>query len=79
VTAFVRGLLDRSSGPLVLDADALNAFISDPNRLRGGAGRIVIITPHPGEMGRLAGISPRPYRPTGSTSRAALRLRTSFM
>ena len=57
VTAFVHGLLDRRSGPLVLDADALNAFASDASRLRGRAGRIVIITPHPGEMARLAGIS----------------------
>jgi ADP-dependent NAD(P)H-hydrate dehydratase / NAD(P)H-hydrate epimerase len=57
VTAFVHGVLERRSGPLVLDADALNAFASDASRLRGRPGRSIIITPHPGEMARLAGIS----------------------
>ena len=55
--AFVRGLLDRSGVPLVLDADALNAFAQAPERLVGSEGRDVIITPHPGEMARLAGVT----------------------
>jgi NAD(P)H-hydrate epimerase len=39
--------------PLVLDADALNAFVGEPERLMGRDGVDVIITPHPGEMARL--------------------------
>src|SRR5215510_8341892 len=54
---FVRTLVDRATMPLVIDADALNAFSSDPDRLHGREGREVIITPHPGEMARLVGMS----------------------
>jgi NAD(P)H-hydrate epimerase len=43
--------------PLVIDADGLNAFSDDPDRLSGREGRDVIITPHPGEMARLVGMS----------------------
>jgi ADP-dependent NAD(P)H-hydrate dehydratase / NAD(P)H-hydrate epimerase len=55
--AFVHGLLERSGVPLVLDADALNAFSGDPDRLLGRDGVDVVITPHPGEMSRLAGVT----------------------
>ncbi len=56
--ALVHALLDRGEQPLVLDADALNILSKDMNRLRNRTGsRPVILTPHPGEMGRLAGIS----------------------
>jgi ADP-dependent NAD(P)H-hydrate dehydratase / NAD(P)H-hydrate epimerase len=55
VTAFVRDLLERTETPLVLDADALNAFAEEPGALVGREGRDVIITPHPGEMARLMG------------------------
>jgi NAD(P)H-hydrate epimerase len=55
--AFVKALVDRATMPLVVDADALNAFTDDPDRLAGREGRDVIITPHPGEMGRLVGMS----------------------
>jgi len=54
---FVRQLVDRATMPLVVDADGLNAFIGAPDRLAGREGRDVIITPHPGEMGRLVGMS----------------------
>lgn len=54
---FVASLLDRSSGPLILDADALNALATDLDRLRGSEGRDIVITPHPGEMARLAGVT----------------------
>lgn len=57
VRAFVRGLLDRSGVPLVLDADALNACAGEPSRLAGRDERDVIVTPHPGEMARLTGRS----------------------
>ena len=51
--AFVQGLLERAGVPLVLDADALNAFAGEPERLVGRDGVDVVITPHPGEMARL--------------------------
>jgi len=53
---FVWALLERTGVPLVMDADALNAFESDPARLTAREGQTVIITPHPGEMARLLGI-----------------------
>lgn len=57
VTALVHGLLERVGVPMVLDADALNAFAADPEKLHGRDGLDVIITPHPGEMARLTGLS----------------------
>jgi NAD(P)H-hydrate epimerase len=54
---FVRALVDRATAPLVIDADGLNAFAADPDALAGREGRDVIITPHPGEMARLVGMS----------------------
>ena len=55
--AFVHAIVERAGVPLVLDADALNAFSGDPDRLVGRDGVDVIITPHPGEMARLLGVS----------------------
>jgi len=54
---FVKLLVDRATMPLVIDADGLNAFSDDPDRLMGREGRDIIITPHPGEMARLVGMS----------------------
>jgi NAD(P)H-hydrate epimerase len=54
---FVKALIDRATMPLVVDADGLNAFGDDPDKLTGREGRDVIITPHPGEMARLMGMS----------------------
>ncbi len=52
----VRNLVQRMTVPLVIDADGLNAFAGRPEIfLRAKAP--VIITPHPGEMGRLLAIS----------------------
>lgn len=56
-SAFVHAIVERSGVPVVLDADALNAFADDPERLEGRDGVDVIITPHPGEMARLLGVS----------------------
>jgi NAD(P)H-hydrate epimerase len=53
----IRQLVDRATTPLVIDADGLNAFSGEPDRLSGRDGRDVIITPHPGEMARLVGMS----------------------
>ena len=55
--AFVQAIVERAGAPLVLDADALNAFSGDPERLTGRDGVDVIITPHPGEMARLLNVS----------------------
>ncbi len=57
IRELVFGLLERSGAPLLLDADALTVCARDPGRLRARDGLDVIITPHPGEMARLAGIS----------------------
>jgi ADP-dependent NAD(P)H-hydrate dehydratase / NAD(P)H-hydrate epimerase len=58
---FVLGLIERTDLPLVLDADALNILAKHEEQLRrcGQSGRAVVLTPHPGEMARLAGISTR--------------------
>jgi len=53
---FVRDTLRVWRGPVVLDADALNAFDGQLGELAGLLhGRAAIITPHPGEMARLIG------------------------
>jgi hydroxyethylthiazole kinase-like uncharacterized protein yjeF len=51
---FVRSLVRKCNTPLVLDADGLNAFEGRAAELIG-KGRSLVITPHPGEMARLAG------------------------
>jgi hydroxyethylthiazole kinase-like uncharacterized protein yjeF len=50
----VRVLVKTSQLPMVLDADGLNAFESRAQEL---SGRPLVITPHPGEMARLAQLS----------------------
>ena len=52
----VRALVAKTRTPIVLDADGLNAFEDRADELNG-AGRTLIITPHPGEMARLAHLS----------------------
>jgi hydroxyethylthiazole kinase-like uncharacterized protein yjeF len=52
----VRRLVHESKIPVVLDADGLNAFEGRTGEL-SGKGRLLVITPHPGEMARLAGRS----------------------
>jgi hydroxyethylthiazole kinase-like uncharacterized protein yjeF len=55
---FCIGLLSATSMPVVVDADALNILAKGPGLLAQMArnGRMLVITPHPGEMARLAGI-----------------------
>jgi NAD(P)H-hydrate epimerase len=57
VRQVVRGLVERARVPLVLDADAINAFAGEPGLLFAREGQQIVITPHPGEMARLLGIS----------------------
>jgi ADP-dependent NAD(P)H-hydrate dehydratase / NAD(P)H-hydrate epimerase len=51
-TWVIRELVRACEAPLVLDADGLNAFEGAADQLDGSK-RPLIITPHPGEMGRL--------------------------
>jgi len=54
---FVTGLLAATKIPAVIDADALNILATKPVLLAKLArGRTLVLTPHPGEMARLAGI-----------------------
>jgi NAD(P)H-hydrate epimerase len=53
---FVRGLVADCKLPMVVDADALNAFAGRADLL-DGTGRTMVLTPHPGEMARLAGMT----------------------
>jgi NAD(P)H-hydrate epimerase len=52
----VRNLIANLRMPIVLDADGLNAFEGRAGELQGN-GRTLVITPHPGEMARLADCS----------------------
>jgi NAD(P)H-hydrate epimerase len=53
---FVRTVVTSQDVALVLDADGLNAFEDQSDKLNG-AGRTLVITPHPGEMSRLTGLT----------------------
>jgi hydroxyethylthiazole kinase-like uncharacterized protein yjeF len=59
-TEFVRAIVTRgdksSCVNMVVDADGLNAFEGAAEKLNG-RGRTIVITPHPGEMSRLTGLS----------------------
>lgn len=54
--AVVRDLLAKTTLPMVVDADGLNAFDGRADLLNG-SGRVLVLTPHPGEMARLAGMT----------------------
>jgi NAD(P)H-hydrate epimerase len=53
---FLLALIEKAGVPMVLDADALNILARHPEKL-DGSGKTLVLTPHPGEMARLAGIS----------------------
>ena len=54
--ALVKSFVENCTVPMVLDADALNCIADNPEILKKRKSDI-IITPHPGEMGRLCGIT----------------------
>jgi len=55
---FVTGLLAATKIPAVIDADALNILAAKPVLLAKLAkGRTLVLTPHPGEMARLTGMT----------------------
>lgn len=53
---FVRTFVEKYTMPMVIDADGLNAFDGCAEQLNG-SGRPLVLTPHPGEMSRLTGLS----------------------
>lgn len=55
--ALARRLVADCPLPLVLDADGLNALGPEPELLLQRAGRGTLLTPHPGEMARLCGLT----------------------
>lgn len=56
---FIRGVLQKITLPVVLDADGLNAFARHADKLRTRKSQLLAITPHPGEMARLLDTSAR--------------------
>jgi ADP-dependent NAD(P)H-hydrate dehydratase / NAD(P)H-hydrate epimerase len=53
---FARSAIDKTEVPVVLDADGLNAFEGRVQELNmRNMDRILVLTPHPGEMARLLG------------------------
>lgn len=52
----VRNMVMTTSVPTVVDADGINAIAQDPGTLKAAKAPIVL-TPHPGEMARLTGLS----------------------
>jgi hydroxyethylthiazole kinase-like uncharacterized protein yjeF len=55
---FVREFVRRVELPIVIDADGLNAFAGKTELLKQAAqGRTIVLTPHPGEMARLLGMT----------------------
>ena len=56
---FVRAFVERVTLPMVIDADALNALAGRTSLLKDAAqkGRTMVLTPHPGEMARLVGMT----------------------
>ena len=64
----VHALLRQVRGPLVLDADGLNALAGCAERLCERRGRVTILTPHDGEFARLSG---RTLEELSSKDRAA--------
>ena len=53
---FVQEAVRTLKCPLVIDADGLNAY-DGKTELLDGSRRALVLTPHPGEMSRLAGVS----------------------
>jgi len=54
--ALVRRIVSSCPLPMIIDADGLNALSGDLEAMTQGRGRF-ILTPHPGEMARLAGMT----------------------
>jgi len=68
----VRKIIKECKLPMVIDADGLNALAKDKGSMKG-MGKGKILTPHPGEMGRLAGLTAKEVQAdrVGTASRFA--------
>lgn len=55
VTRLVLALLQETPGPVVLDADGINALEGHMDVLDARKGRVTILTPHDGEFARIGG------------------------
>ena len=53
----VKALVEKVQTPLVIDADGLNALADDISVLQRKLSAGIVLTPHPGEMSRLTGIT----------------------
>jgi NAD(P)H-hydrate epimerase len=75
IAAIIRTLVTTIPLPMVIDADALNALAHDPQVLSQASGPVVL-TPHPGEMARLTGLTSGHIQSDriGSACRLAKRL-----
>ena len=62
----VHTILEASTIPLVIDADGINALSFDKRPLKG-AKVPVVLTPHPGEMARLIGLSSKEVQKNRTT------------
>ncbi len=70
--SFVRQLVRTYQGPLIIDADGLNALAEDPSVLKERRGALTLLTPHPAEMGRLTGMT------TAEVQSDRLKIASSF-
>ncbi len=55
IRRLIRWLITKTTQPIVIDADALNALVGQ-TELLDSLERPVVLTPHPGEFARLSGI-----------------------
>jgi ADP-dependent NAD(P)H-hydrate dehydratase / NAD(P)H-hydrate epimerase len=53
---WIRSVVAATELPVILDADALNAFAGKPDELKRRKTALLALTPHPGEMARLLGV-----------------------
>lgn len=67
----VRRFIKDCPVPVVIDADGLNAFAGHASELESG-GRVRVLTPHPGEMARLTGLS------TGEIQKQRIKVAREF-
>lgn len=54
---FIRSVVRGTDRPVILDADGLNAFVGHTEEFAKRKTKHLVITPHPGEMARLLGVS----------------------